>query len=56
MLEALSTNREALQSQVNSVRETFRRLLREDNTLPERIRTLFREHGITIASILTQSA
>ena len=52
-LEALSTNREALRSQVNRIRETFRRLLHEDTTLAERIRTLFREQGITIASILT---
>ena len=52
-LEALSTNRAALQSQINRIRETIRRLLHEDKTLAERIRTLFREQGITIASILT---
>ena len=52
-LEALSTNRATLRSQINRIRETFRRLLLEDTTLAERIRTLFREHGITVASILT---
>ena len=52
-LEALSTNRAALRSQINRIRETIRRLLREDKTLAERIRTVFREQGITIASILT---
>ena len=52
-LEALSTNRAALRSQINRIRETFRRLLHEDTTPAERIRTLFREQGITIASILT---
>ena len=53
-LEALSsTNRATLRSQINRIRETFRRLLHEDTTLAERIRTLFREQGITIASILT---
>ena len=52
-LEALSTNRATLRSQINRIRETFRRLLNEDTTLAERIRTLFREQGITIASILT---
>ena len=52
-LEALSAHRAALRSQVNRVRETFRRLLHEDTTLAERIRTLFREQGITVASILT---
>ena len=52
-LEALSTNRAALRSQINRIRETIRRLLHEDKTLAERIRTLFSEQGITIASILT---
>ena len=52
-LETLSTNRAALRSQINRIRETIRRLLHEDKTLAERIRTLFREQGITIASILT---
>ena len=52
-LEALSANRAALRSQVSQIRETFRRLLHEDATLRERLRTLFREQGITIASILT---
>ena len=52
-LEALSKNRAALRSQINRIRETIRRLLHEDKTLAERIRTLFREQGITIASILT---
>ena len=52
-LEALSTNRAALRSQINRIRETIRWLLHEDKTLAERIRTLFREQGIKIASILT---
>ena len=52
-LEALSANRGALRSQVSRIRETFRRLLHEDTTLRERLRTLFREQGIIIASILT---
>ena len=52
-LEALSMNRAALRSQINRIRETIRRLLHEDKTLAERIRNLFREQGITIASILT---
>ena len=51
-LEALSTNRAPLRSQINRIRETIRRLLHE-KTLAERIRTLFREQGITIANILT---
>ena len=52
-LEALCTNRATLRSQINRIRETFRRPLHEDTTLAERVRTLFREQGITIASILT---
>ena len=52
-LEAASSTREALRSQINRIRETIYRILYEDTTLGERIRTLFREQGITIASILT---
>ena len=52
-LEALSTNRATLRSQINRIREIFRRFHHEDTTLAERIRTLFREQGITIASMLT---
>ena len=52
-LEALSTNKAARRSQINRIRETIRRLLHEDTTLAERIRTLFRKQGITIVSILT---
>ena len=39
-LEDLSTNRATLRSQINRIRETFRRLLHEDTTLAERIRTV----------------
>ena len=53
MFEAIYTNTAALRSKVNRVRETIRRLLHEDETLAERIRTLFREQGVTIVSILT---
>ena len=52
-LKAFSTNRATLRSQINRIRETFRRPLHEDTTLAERICTLFREQGFTIASILT---
>ena len=52
-VEAAAANREALRSQVNRIRETINRILNEDTTLAERIRTLFREQGITIASIVT---
>ena len=52
-LEAASSNREALRSQINRIRETISRILHDDTTLADRVRTLFREQGITIASILT---
>ena len=52
-LEAASATREALRSQISRIRETLHRILHKDTTLGERIRTLFREQGITIASILT---
>ena len=52
-LEVMSTNREELRSQISRVRETIHRVLNEDTTLGERLRTLFREQGITIVSILT---
>ena len=52
-LEAASDTREALRSQISRIRETLHRILHEDKTLAERIKTLFREQGITIASILT---
>ena len=52
-LEAASASREALRSQISRIRDTINRLINEDTTLAERIRTLFREQGITIVSILT---
>ena len=52
-LEAASALKEALRSQINRIREAINRLLNEDTTLAERIRTLFREQGVTLVSILT---
>ena len=52
-LEAASSTREALRSQISRIRETLHRILHEDKTLAERIKTLFREQGITVVSILT---
>ena len=42
-----------LRSQVVAIRESLTQLLDGDRTLGDRIRTLFREQGVTIASILT---
>ena len=52
-LEAASSTREALRSQISRIREPLHRILHEDKTLAERIKTLFREQGITVVSILT---
>ena len=52
-LEAAAANREALCSQINRMRETISRILHEDTMLPERVRTLFHEQGVTLLSILT---
>ena len=52
-LEAASATRKALRSQISRIRETLNRILHEDKTLAERIKTLFREQGITIVSVLT---
>ena len=52
-LEVLSSNRNQLRSQISRIRETIQTILHEDTTLIERLRTLFREQGITIFSVLT---
>jgi hypothetical protein len=52
-LEVIGIGREKLKTQVNRIRETIQKVLHEDTTLAERLKTLFREQGITIASLLT---
>ena len=42
-----------LKPQISSFRETIAKVLDKDTSLAEKIRTLFREQGIMIASILT---
>ena len=42
-----------LKNQITSFRETIAKVMDKDTSLGEKIRTLFREQGITIASILT---
>ena len=58
--DELSTRQESidllkgrLKSQITSFKETIAKVLDKDTSLGEKIRTLFREQGITIASILT---
>ena len=52
-LEAATANKEALRCQINRIKETINKVLKEDSTLGERLRTLFKEQGITIVSVLT---
>ena len=52
-LETLSQNRKDLQTQVARIKQTLEKVLDKDTSLAQRIRTLFREQGITILSILT---
>ena len=52
-LEILLQNRNNLQTQAASIKQTIEKVLDQDTSLVGRIRTLFREEGITIFSILT---
>ena len=46
-LETLSQNRKDLQTQVARIKQTIEKVLDQDTSLAERIRTLFKEKGIT---------
>ena len=51
--ESIDILKGRLKSQITSFKETITKVLDKDTSLGEKIRTLFREQGITIASILT---
>ena len=50
--ESIDLLKGRLKNQIVSFKETFTKVLDKDTSLAEKIRTLFREQGITIASIL----
>ena len=52
-LEAENANKEALGGQINRIKETINKVLNEDTTLGERLKTLYLEQGITMVSVLT---
>ena len=52
-LEAASANKEELRGQINRIKETLNKVLKEDTTLRERLKTLIKRQGITIVCILT---
>ena len=51
--ESIDLLKGRLKNQITSFHETIAKVLGKDTSLGEMIRTLFREQGITIASILT---
>ena len=51
--ESVNLLKGRLKNQITSFHETIAKVLGKDTSLAEKIRTLFREQGITIASILT---
>ena len=51
--ESIDLLKGRLRNQITSFKETIAKVLDKDKSLGERIRTLFREQGITIFSILT---
>ena len=51
--ESIDPLKGRLKNQITSFKETIAKVLDKDTSLGEKIRTLFREQGITIASILT---
>ena len=51
-LELASQNQKDLQSQFARIRQTLEKIIESDTTLGEKIKTLFREQGITITAII----
>ena len=51
--ESIDLLKGRVKNQITSFKETIAKVLDKDTSLGEKIRTLFREQGITIASILT---
>ena len=52
-LELLSQNRKELTSQFSRIRQTVEKILDGDLSLREKLKLVFREHGLTITAVLT---
>ena len=52
-LELLSQNRKELASQFARIRQTIEKILDGDLSLREKLKLVFREHGLTITAVLT---
>ena len=50
--ELVNSQRKDLRSQLNRFTQTLDKMLNEDKTLAGRIKTLFREQGVTVKSII----
>ena len=51
--ESINLLKGRLTNQITGMKETILKVLDNDTSVPKKIRMLFREQGITIASILT---
>jgi len=52
-LEITSQNRKELASQFSRIRQTVEKILDEDLSLRDKLKLVFREHGLTITAVLT---
>ena len=52
-LEIISQNRKELSSQFSRIRQTVEKILDGDLSLREKLKLVFREHGLTITAVLT---
>ena len=52
-LEIISQNRKELASQFSRIRQTVEKILDGDMSLREKLKLVFREHGLTITAVLT---
>ena len=52
-LDIISQNRKELSSQFSRIRQTVEKILDEDLSLREKLKLVFREHGLTITAVLT---
>ena len=52
-LEITSQNRKELASQFSRIRQTVEKILDEDLSIREKVKLVFREHGLTITAVLT---
>ena len=52
-LELVSQNKKELSSQFSRIKQTIEKVLDSDSSLAEKIRTIFREQGVTVVAVIT---